>query len=358
MIKVTMIPKKSPPNIQTKYFSISGKNHSLRPATNVFAIAPQIGFLCRSGHESLQESSYPVFPFIGRLPPEVALVNVKRVIAEARYQFSMFPWLTRNIPEVKYIYDSHNAVISTHKTNCSQVNFTQIVTLHDRGGAREAIRTEQRRMMNRINLLKDLQKNKNDPRALFYLANEYFSFKEYNKAIEYYKRYINISDFAEEKYQAKLSCARCLKVVGRDKDCVDMFLDCFKDPVPRNDHMIYLADFYTDINISLSIHYFKLAACVQEPVSPMWIDCAFYLDYPLKRLCSIYSRVGRLEDAQLCIDILKSRGCTNLTEIEEVEKEIKEAMENENKSWDSYHDTGLDVEKLSVSCAENEVFCV
>jgi tetratricopeptide (TPR) repeat protein len=59
-----------------------------------------------------------------------------------------------------------------------------------------------------------------NPRYLFYLAREYKDAREWDSSIEYYKKYIEVSFFPEEKYQALLDLATLYRV----KDEIDTAL--------------------------------------------------------------------------------------------------------------------------------------
>ena len=59
---------------------------------------------------------------------------------------------------------------------------------------------------------KSLKTEPNHPRYLFYLAREYKDAREWDSSLEYYKKYIEVSFFPEEKYQALLDMATIYRV--------------------------------------------------------------------------------------------------------------------------------------------------
>jgi glycosyltransferase involved in cell wall biosynthesis len=255
------------------------------------------------GHEYLHESSIPTLRTLNSLPKDVTFVKVRRYIDYKKH--SEFPWICRNNRGAHYINDSHNAVISNIAANNLTISLPDIKTIHDRSEEKDAVRKEQRRFMNRTNLLKAVADNPKDARSMFYLANEYYDYKEYSKAIEWYKRYLCHSYWPDEKYQAKVFLGRCYAEINNIKDSIETFLSCFLEPVPRNDHMIYISDLIAQENPSAALYYLKMACTVDEPNSPMWIDPLFYRQIPLQRLCVLYCELGMLTEALECAEKIK-----------------------------------------------------
>jgi tetratricopeptide (TPR) repeat protein len=282
------------------------------------------------GHEYLGEDSIPYFQMIKGLPQETAMVKVKRIL-ECRKQ-SLFPWLIRNNPAVRYINNAHNAVISTDPRLNGSVALPQIFTMHERSEFKDNERREQRRYMNRGILLKELTKDPKDTRALFYLGNEYFDYGKFEKAISFYKRYLKYSSWDEERYQVKIFLAKCQVCMGDKSGGIDTLLSCFLEPVPRNDHMIVLADLLQDEHPESAIYYLRLATSVEEPQSPMWIDPSYYREVPLQKLCIIYGSIGRLSDALTCAKAVEKK-YPLVKNSSTIISEIETALEDENKSW-------------------------
>lgn len=283
------------------------------------------------GHEYLHESSYEHFKLVGSLIPQVSMVKVIRIIDG---KHSEFPWLVRNNAGIQYINNSHNAVISKKEGFNYSVSIPEIKTYHERSEGKEQARRAQRKFMNRQNLLKDVMDNPNNSRAMFYLANEYFDFREYEKAVEWYKRYLQKGSWAEERYQAKLFCGKCLVMLGRKDEALEMFLSCFNEPVPRNDHLVVLADLYEHDYPDRSIYYLRMAASVEEPLSPMWVDPAFYREIPLQKLCIIYGSLGRLDDALTCAKLVKEK-YPETDGVDDIIKKIEGALADESKDWNN-----------------------
>lgn len=248
------------------------------------------------GHEYLHEKSLPFIINLNKdLPPDVTFVKVRRVIDYKKH--SEFPWLCRSGKGAHYSNDSHNAIFSDNPNNNLTVAISDIVTVHYRSEGKDKARRDQRRYMNRTNLLRDLIKNPRDSRSMFYLANEYFDYGDKKKAIEYYKQYLSHGKWPEERYQAKLFLGNAQVETGDIAGAQETFLSCFAELVPRNEHMIFIADLIEKENPSAAIFYLSMAAAVPEPSSPMWIDPFFYKQVPLQKLCTIYAELGHLDKA-------------------------------------------------------------
>ncbi len=287
------------------------------------------------GHEWLHPDSYEQFKWIRELPPVVGLIRVKRIIKDqGEEKHSVFPWLTKNNCGVHYINDSHNAVISKNQVANFITDLPSIYTVHERSDKKYEARRAQRKFMNRSNLLKDLIKDSRDSRALFYLGNEYYDYGEYAKAVEYYKRYLAVAKWAEERYQAKIFCSKCLVCLAQKDEALKMLRSCFLEDVARNEHLILMANLLQDEYPNQAIYYLRMAAAVEEPISPMWVDPTYYRALPLQKLCIIYGSMGRLNDALACARLVKTK-YPDTQDVDKIISDIERALEDESKNWDS-----------------------
>ena len=284
------------------------------------------------GHEYLDPECLDAFKNIKDVEDYVTLLRVKRYISENE-KMSSFPWLTRGDRGCHYINDSHNAVISSVPKNNITANFYDIKTIHKRGGIRAAARREQRFYMNKKNLLKDLIRDKNNTRAMFYVGNEYNEAGDYEKALKYWRRYLKYSTWNEERYQVRINCAHAYVKLNDMKSAEEVLLECFMESVPRNEHMVMLADIYAKDRPDKSIYYLRMASTVEMMMSPMWVQESYYREVPLQKLCIIYGSVGRINDALQCARLVKDK-YPNTPNTEDIIKELEEAIADESKNWD------------------------
>ena len=284
------------------------------------------------GHEYLDPECLDVFKDLNDTEDFITMLRVKRHLCEDN-RISTFPWLTRGERGCHYINDSHNAVISsTPKYNVTG-DFCGAKTIHNRGAARASARNQQRFYMNRKNLLKDLIKTKDDPRALFYIGNEYDSAGEYEKAVGFWKRYLKFATWQEERYQARINCARTYLKLRDLKSAEEILLGCFAESVPRNEHMIMLADLYAEDRPDKSIYYLRMASSVEMVMSSMWVQESYYREVPLQKLCIIYGSVGRINDALKCARLVRSK-YPDTPGTQDVIDKLEGAIADEDKTWD------------------------
>ena len=284
------------------------------------------------GHEYLDPECLQEFKKIKDVESHISLLRASRYISENN-KTSSFPWITRHGRGCHYVNDSHNAVISDTPENNVTKDFYKIRTIHKRSKSRALARKEQRFYMNRKNLLRDLIKDKDNTRALFYVAQEYNETGNYAAAVEYWERYLRTATWNEERYQARISCAKAYKKTGTLKEVERHLLECFSEGVPRNEHMVMLGDFYMEDRPDKSIYYLRMAASVEMMMSPMWIEEAYYREVPLQKLCIIYSSLGRINDALKCARLVKEK-YPDTSGTDGVIKKLEEAMSDENKAWD------------------------
>ncbi len=82
--------------------------------------------------------------------------------------------------------------------------YTDFIIVHDRAGGQAIESTRKRMEQVKVMMKKELEKELKIPgyetRALFYLARYYRQFREWNKALKYYKKYLRKSTFIGEKW--------------------------------------------------------------------------------------------------------------------------------------------------------------
>tara|TARA_Y100000590_G_scaffold456797_1_gene608117 strand:- start:5014 stop:6504 length:1491 start_codon:yes stop_codon:yes gene_type:complete len=284
------------------------------------------------GHEFLDPNCLDSFKEIKDVESYVSLIRVSRYISENK-KMSSWPWITRNGRGCHYINDSHNAVISNIPENNVTKDFYEIKTIHKRSGHRAKARKEQRFYMNRKNLLQDLVRDKDNTRAMFYVAQEYNEVGDYAKALEYWERYLKRATWNEERYQARINSARAYQRLGDLKAAEKHLLNCFTEGVPRNEHMVMLGDLHAKDRPDKSIYYLRMAASVEMMMSPMWVDEAYYREVPLQKLCIIYSSLGRINEALECARLVQEK-YPETPGTEDIIKTLEDARKDESKAWD------------------------
>jgi len=295
------------------------------------------------GHEFLSLESLDKVKFIGSLPADVNFVRVKRVYKEDNTnKTSVWPWITRNIPSISYKNASHNVVLSDVPSQNVSVDLLEIATIHVRSETKSIERSAQRRLMNRKNLRRGLISNKRDTRSMFYLANEEFDAGRYDEAASLYERYLKHSRWDQERYQAGINYARALRAADRPaKEIENILLGCFAEGICRNDHMIMLGDLYEDNDPERAIFHLRMAASVEQVPTPMWTIESYYREVPLQKLCIIYGRLGRLQEALSCAKLVREK-FPDVSGSDEAINQIEAALNEEGRRWDQ-RESNLDI---------------
>jgi len=189
-------------------------------------------------------------------------------------------------PFVRYSYAVHNTIL--HEEN--RRTMPQVTIWHNQPTERFKQRAEQRKKMN----TKGLEKlaNEGDVRAMFYLGNTYYEMQEWQKAINWYRRYLGESKFCSERYQAKLFLSICYQNVGEKALAEEVLLSCFEEGVPRNEHIVALGDLrFLEKNYEAAEYYYRLATSVPLPAMFLMIEQEFYTWLPWWKLA--LARVGQ-----------------------------------------------------------------
>lgn len=281
------------------------------------------------GHEHL-EAGIDELLNLDQVPRSVHVVEVRR---EDRDHAWMFPWLFRNRDEIRFENPVHNVLVwNEEKAQSAQI--PAIRTWHTRSHANASARVEQRRKMNRQELIKRLAENPGDDRSCYYLANEWRR-DDPNRAIELYKRYLAMpGKNLPERYQARLSLTECLiKQVQEAADKLKTGVDAATekqlrkaqqegltevyntlivasaDDWSRNEHWLYLGDlcFQQPDRLEQALRFYELAATSigRAPLTFMWVEKSNYSWTPAMKLVTTYAAAGMLEEALHWCDRVK-----------------------------------------------------
>lgn len=208
-----------------------------------------------------------------------------------------FPWLFRNVPEIRFSRSTHNVLDFPEKMFV--VHLPQIRTLHDRVHARDVARQKQRAIQNRKTLFEDWLVRGND-KSLFYLGSEW---REHDprKAKERLTQFLAVpSGNGPMRYHARLILAKLLLAEGNPKAAREILLGCTSDDWQRTEHWIWIGDlaFERDqFEEALQFYLYAAARCGEPPFTMWWIDTAAYSYLPAQRLAMTFSALGRLQDA-------------------------------------------------------------
>ena len=156
------------------------------------------------------------------------------------------------------------------------------------------------------NFLDSIDKNPKDARSMFYLANTLMGQRKYPKAIEWYHTYLNTSNWKDERYQARLFCARCYIFINKIKNAREMMLNAYEDRIDRAEGDILLGDIaFSEKKYNQALMWFHLAEKKAEkaqqgiyPETLLFLEGKVYTYLPYDWLAITYYKLGNYQKAK------------------------------------------------------------
>lgn len=218
------------------------------------------------------------------------------VLRQGNGQQWAFPWLFRNVPEIRFKRPVHNVLDFPEGTYC--VMLGQVRTLHDRHHERGESRAKQRKAQNRSALLDDWLSRKSEA-SLFYLGQEWRDIDP-TRAIARMEEFLVVSNNGVQRYQARLVLAKEHMLAGRLKEALQVLHGCTADDWSRSEHYIWLGDiaYLNQQYDKARVFYLRAASHIGEPpITVWWIDLAYYSYLPAQRLAMVCGELGQLTEA-------------------------------------------------------------
>jgi glycosyltransferase involved in cell wall biosynthesis len=156
------------------------------------------------------------------------------------------------------------------------------------------------------NFLKSIDKNPRDARSMFYLANTFMGRGKYQKAIEWYHTYLNTSNWNDERYQARLFCARCYVLTNDHANARKMMLDAYEERDDRTEGDLLLGDLaFQEGKYKQALIWFHLAEKkAEKALKGQWPDTLLFLEgkaymyLPYDWLAITYYKLGNKKKAK------------------------------------------------------------
>lgn len=135
------------------------------------------------------------------------------------------------------------------------------------------------------------------PRDLFYYANELRDHRKFEKAIEYYEKFLNEKNgWVEDKIQACMNLASCYRSLGDREKEVEALVRSIKYDVPRPEVSCRLGDLYRERQLyKKAILWYQLAVQVDMSHVYGFRREAYSTWYPYLQLCVCYWHIGEKE---------------------------------------------------------------
>jgi glycosyltransferase involved in cell wall biosynthesis len=137
-------------------------------------------------------------------------------------------------------------------------------------------------------------------RGIYYYARELHSNTRYDKAIEYFNKFLDNNDgWVEDKIGACYDLALCYQNVNNKKHMLKTLLRSFEYDTPRAEICCQLGYYYlalTDYN--KAIFWYKLSTQLEKPKNSWGFILHDYWGYiPNIQLCFCYDRQGNINEA-------------------------------------------------------------
>jgi len=198
-----------------------------------------------------------------QIPPETDISKLKQKLVEndAFYVFqgnNSFIYknvrLIRNNAGIEYWGVTHEYIKFPENSQYTYGIYTKddifILDIGD-GGAKTNKYTRD------IELLKrGLEELPNNERYLFYLANSYYNSGQFEKAIETYKRRINVGGWIEEIWNCYLNMGMCYKELGKIENAICCWLDGWNAFPERIENLYEIVKYYRCNNKNISAYLF------------------------------------------------------------------------------------------------------
>lgn len=161
--------------------------------------------------------------------------------------------ILRNNPEYSYWGVTHEYVKTTEGTEYREID-KALLFIDDIGdGGAKSDKFERDIRL----LLKGLEENPNNDRYTFYLANSYSNTHQYDKAIEYYKKRIEIGGWHQEVWFSYYSIGKCYRSMGDIPNALHYWMEGYQFYPNRIENLYQMIHYYrsTGKNILANAFY-------------------------------------------------------------------------------------------------------
>jgi glycosyltransferase involved in cell wall biosynthesis len=146
--------------------------------------------------------------------------------------------------------------------------------------------------------LKELERDREntDPRTVMYTAMSYQGLGEFEKAVPYFLRHIQVTGSREDKYWSLVRAATCLHIVGRNAESLNLALDSLKLYPQWKTSYFLLAAVYHDLeDWDKAIEWTLTGLKKDDPDTLQVLSEIDYTILPLGRLAMAYLQTGHFE---------------------------------------------------------------
>lgn len=271
------------------------RNYACREATGDWIVmcdcdewlAPGQGPLLKATLEATPEGTHLIlirdYSFVDGNPNPVLIHFVNRIF--------------RNRPEIKWMNTIHETLNVTGE-NAVINNDIKFYHKKEAKVTPEAEAVQARRTELYIEgLLKDIEREPKNSRHVFYLANTYKDTGKWAEAVPWYEKYLELSSWGDERWQAQYNLAVCHWMLDERKKSRDLMLRALEDDYRRAEGYIMLGDYHADVQEwDAARHWYTVAANTPMPNSLLFLNGSAYTWEPWDKLCLVYDKLGRPAD--------------------------------------------------------------
>ena len=160
--------------------------------------------------------------------------------------------ILRNNPEYSYWGVTHEYVKTTDGTEYNEID-KALLFIDDigDGGAKDDKFERDIRL-----LLKGLEENPNNDRYTFYLANSYSNTHQYDKAIEYYKKRIEIGGWQQEVWFSYYSIGKCYRSMEDMPNALHYWMEGYQYYPNRIENLYQMVHYYRSMGKNILANAF------------------------------------------------------------------------------------------------------
>jgi len=219
-------------------------------------------------------------------------VKIDAMLIEVFFPETSFFAERLHLSRLKYVNAMHNALECTMRGEFPEISIKHIPGRHAPG------RSQQRIGMAENYFKKNIRNNQKDTRSMFYLAQTYHDAGMNRDAVKYWERYLSISTWKDEAYQAALYLTKdymALNKLDNAEKSMSKYIYC--NPSRAEGFLLMGRIAYSQRRYHDSIDYFKQALACQNPRTQFFKELSAYTWAPWDSLSMSQYRAGLQEDA-------------------------------------------------------------
>jgi glycosyltransferase involved in cell wall biosynthesis len=205
-----------------------------------------------------------------------------------------------------------------------RVSVPEFRIIHNRGVKSEETRTargKQRLAMAEEIFIAKIESDPKDSRSMFYLAGTYYDCQMFDKAVEWFEKYLEVSDWPEERYQAGLLLAQAYVRLDSDEKAKAVLSSILAENWRRAEAYLMLGQLaYRQGDFKQAEWWHKCASLKPKPVDPLFVEPDAHSWEPHVNLWLTYRQLGDNQKAAEHGRIALSMNTPNADEIIKFEK--------------------------------------